>query len=302
MSQASQFTIDNLLKTWDAYVDFKRDRVSPSTVVRDYSKIRKRILLMQTKAPSLDSGRAVRRWLLNEYSTDVTRRTLMQLGAAYRWANFEGLTTHNPFEGLTLYLTERRQKEEGYAAFTLAERDAIINAFDQDRVFYAPWVKFLFFTGCRPEEAAALRWKHINADCSELLIKEAAPNDTGLTHSTKNYATTRFPCNAKLQSLLSGLRPDSLTNLNQRVFQSVKQLRFDYTNFQRRHWRPMVEDLVKQGKVSFYLSQYHCRHTFITEMCKRVEVKDVSYLCRVSVNTLQKHYLSRGRDINVPDF
>ena len=295
-------TLTDVLAIWDAYVDHQRGRVSPSTIVRDYEKVRRRILLMQSNAPDLNTGHAVRRWLLNAYSNDITRRTLMQLGAAYRWANFEDLVAHNPFEGLARYLSVRRQKEVGYAAFTLAERDIIIQTFEHHRQFYAPWVKFLFATGCRPEEAAALRWANVSLDCSELLIKEAAPNDTKLVHSTKNYATTRFPCNRKLQLLLQSLKPSPLSK-EKRVFLSVTgKQRFDYTNFQRRVWKPLVEDLVDQGLVAFYLSQYHTRHTFITEMCKRRDVQDVSYLCRVSVGTLQSHYLSRSREVDVPDF
>ncbi|MEM6353453.1 MAG: tyrosine-type recombinase/integrase [Cyanobacteria bacterium P01_D01_bin.14] len=256
---------------------------------------------MQTQAPELQSGREVRRWLLDQYSTETARRTLVQMQAAYRWAQFEGRATWNPFEGLTRYLTVRRQTEDSYAAFTLSERDAIIQAFDRHRVVYAPWVRFLFLTGCRPEEAAALRWEHISGDCAELMIKEAAPNDTGFIQPTKTYQATRFPCNRKLQALLRSQRPWPLEP-KQRVFTSVTGKRFDYTNFQRRQWRPMVEALVAEGEVAFYLSQYHARHTFITEMVKRSDLKDVSYLCRVSVQTLTKHYLSRAREIEVPEF
>ncbi|MBC1270555.1 site-specific integrase, partial [Trichormus variabilis FSR] len=48
--------------------------------------------------------------------------------------------------------------------FTREERDIIIKAFEESKLYsyYAPLVKFLFFTGCRPSEAIALQWKHIS--------------------------------------------------------------------------------------------------------------------------------------------
>lgn len=54
--------------------------------------------------------------------------------------------------------------------------------------------------------------------------------------------------------------------------------------------------------VTFYLPQYNMRHTFITEALKHLEVNDVSYLCRVSVEVLLKHYASRSRELSIPEF
>ena len=54
------------------------------------------------------------------------------------------------------------EEEEEINPFTRKERDRIIGAFEADRHHkkYAPLVKFLFFTGCRPSEALALQWKN----------------------------------------------------------------------------------------------------------------------------------------------
>jgi integrase len=48
--------------------------------------------------------------------------------------------------------------------FTREERDVIIRRFEESNhySYYAPLVKLLFFTGCRPSEAIALQWKHIS--------------------------------------------------------------------------------------------------------------------------------------------
>lgn len=76
-----------------------------------------------------------------------------------------------------------------------------------------------------------------------------------------------------------------------------------YTNFQRRHWRPLVLALAEAGKIAFYLSQYHARHTWITgALANGVPIQDVSYLARVSTAVLYQHYAGRARRPIVPEF
>ncbi len=298
---ARAITPHELAAIWNDYIEFRRPSVSPSTYARDYAKITRRIALMTTANPEITDSQQMRQWLLCRYAKDTTRRTLTQFQAAARWAVFCDVLVLNPFEGLTRYLTTRRRSRTAWASFTLAERDAIVNAFDCQQPFYAPWVKFVFWTGCRLEEAAALRWGNVAANFTEILIIEAEPIDTGIRQETKNYRTTRFPCNARLQSLLSSIKPCPAP-ADSRVFRGVLGGRFDYKNFQNRYWRPLVEQLAADGEIAFYLAQKHMRHSFITEAVKRLDIKDVSYLCRVSEAVLMKHYVGRSREIEVPEF
>lgn len=286
---------------WASYARFREPHIAKSTFVLDYAKITRRIEIMLETSPDLKTSHQMREWLLSRYAKETARRTLVQFQAACRWAELSGYLDANPFEGLTRYLIDRRRSPTAWAAFTLDERDAILKAFESEDPFYLSWPQFLFWTGCRPEEAAALRWRHVAADLSEILIYEAEPIEAGIVQATKNYRTTRFPCNERLRFLLSGLRPWPL-NPHERIFKGVRGGRFNYTNFQRRHWRPLVERLAKEGQIAFYLSQYHCRHTFITEACERMRLKDVSYLCRVSTGILLKHYMGRSRNLEVPEF
>jgi integrase len=295
-------TVAQLFSIWSQYVDFRRPQVAPSTVARDYAKITKRLTNMKIDAPDIQTGDQVRDYLLSRYSHETTRRTIQQLQASTRWAVFQGWLPANPFDGVMRYLPRSRSALlSSWAAFTTAERDTIIAAFESHDAFYSPWVKFGFWTGCRPEEMYALRWKHIASDFSEVLIYEATPIDVGITQGTKNHRTTRFPCNERLKSLLRSLKPFPCDR-HEFVFHGVESPRLNYNNFQTRHWRPMIEGLVESGHVAFYLPQYNMRHTFITEALKHLEVNDVSYLCRVSVEVLLKHYASRSRAIEVTEF
>ena len=101
----------------------------------------------------------------------------MHLSAACKWAIANELLSTNPFAGMYLELAKPKYKlEEQANPFTYQERDRIIEAFQTHNAgkkgisysYYTNFVKFLFYTGCRPSEAVGLRWKHINDDCTKI--------------------------------------------------------------------------------------------------------------------------------------
>lgn len=104
--------------------------------------------------------------------------------------------------------------------FSAQERDAIMTAFENNTYsskfapvshsYYAPYVRFLFMTGARPEEAIALKWKHISADCLKIQFKEAMPSDTGILGETKTRKVRTFPCNASLSAFLNSVKPENV--------------------------------------------------------------------------------------------
>lgn len=306
-----QITPKELWYIWLSYVEYKTPYVAPSTVVRDYAKFEKRILKMMKNRPDLNDARDIRTWLVENFSLETARRTIQQFNAACKFAVAMNDLPFNPFEGLTRYWGKSRTViEENYTAFTSDERAAIIEAFETDHPFYAPWVKFLFLSGCRPEEASALRWGDVASDFSEILINKALPVDTRIEQPTKTYRSTRFPCNAQMKLLLQelwdknysdGLSPEDFSR--SWLIPSVKGKPFDYKNFQSRYWKPVVEQLVRDRKVAFYFSEYHARHTFITELVKKgIDEQDISYICRTSVAMIQRCYASQSRKVSVPEF
>lgn len=290
-----------MLELWVQYAEFRKGQIAPSTYQRDYTKITRRLERMKAIAPLLQSSIEIRDYLMQHYSAETARRTLVQLQACGGWAMLSNLLRFNPFEGLARQIRAKQPSEKSWAAFSIEERDRIIEEFVYLDPYYAPWVKFLFWTGCRPEEAAALTWGHIASDCSEVLFEEAYPIDVKVMQGTKNGKSTRFPCNQRLRFLLLSLQPSPLDR-TAIVFQGVNGGRFEYKNFQTRHWKPLVEGLVEEGKIAFYLSQYHCRHTWITEALNHLSVADVSYLARVSTTVLYEHYAGRSRNIKIPEF
>lgn len=82
---------------WEKYTQYKAPQVAASTLARDYGKITKRL---QAIPRTVEDAVSVRNWLLNKYSSEVARRTLIQLNACLNWAVKSGLASDNPFEGM----------------------------------------------------------------------------------------------------------------------------------------------------------------------------------------------------------
>ncbi|MBD2259894.1 site-specific integrase [Pseudanabaena sp. FACHB-2040] len=293
-----KITPHKCLELWQLYATFRRPQIAPSTYQRDYIKFQRRLERLKKQAPHLSSSIEIRDWLLANYSAETSRRTIVQLKACCQWAMESSLLKDNPFQGLQRHIQPAKPTENAYASFTAEERDHVILAFDLLNPYYSDWVRFLFWTGCRPEEARALRWAdHIAPDYREILFTEAWPCDCSAPQKTKNYQTTRFPVNDRLRHLLT-----SMARTSDYVFPGQSGGPFDYHNFQTRYWKPLVHQLKDEGQIAFYLTQYHCRHTWITLALEHLTPQDVSYLARVSVPVLYKHYVGRGRRIIIPEF
>lgn len=301
MPKKRRVDLYNLSRIWGEYAQFKKGQIAESTYQQDYKRIAKRLIELRKVLPPLQTAISVRDWLLENYSAETTRRTIVQLNACCEWAVESEILINNPFKGMQTQIKPIVNVAGQYAAFTTQERDRIIQAFERDRPYYAPWVKFLFWTGCRPEEAAALKWEHVSSDLTEIMFMVSHRSDMADPQPTKNGKVTRFPCNERLSRLIAEMQSPSVDRQSL-IFQARTGHRFNYSNFQTRHWKPIVLDLVSSGVVAMYLSQYHARHTWITEALKHLPVADVSYLSRVSVKVLYEHYAGRSRQITIPEF
>lgn len=284
-----------LLSLWRQYTQFQTPQLAPSTIKRDYAKIER--LLQQRLPDHLTTSIEIRDWLLQNYAAESTRRILMQLNACCQWAVESDLISVNPFSGLGKRI-RRKTGQNTWVGFTALERDAIIERFDSDHPAHAAWVKFLFWTGCRPEEAAGLLWENVTPDDRQIRFCQALPSGIHEQQTTKTGKSRVFPANSRLQGLLKTLRGNHPT----RVFCGLMGGSFEYHNFQTRQWKPTIETLVAEGKVSLYLPQGHCRHTFITLALDYLPVKDVAYLVGNSPEIIYRHYASRSRNLEVPEF
>lgn len=293
---------------WERYSDYKQPQVSSSTMQRDYGKIAKRL----TKMPhSVRTAIDIRDWLLKNYSSEVTRRTLIQLNACCKWAVKSKLLDENPFAELAKDI-KKTVRDTSREAFSSDDINAIIYALENNlysqkyspipHSYYANYIKFLFATGCRPEEAIALQWQHIAPDCTRIYFRDAIPSDTGIRGETKTGKARSFPCNPKLQIFLKEIKPEDFKP-ECLVFPGPRGNVIDSHNFLNRVWSPVVKALVSAGKVERYLPQYNIRHTFVTLALEHgLDAKDVARLVGNSPEVIYRHYAGNKRELFVPEF
>lgn len=293
---------------WAKYAAFKKSQISHSTWDKGF--LRTFAHVNRCPHSALSDARAIADWLIENCTPDAARRQLVQLSAACKWGIKRQLIAHNPFDGMAREVRAKAYKLD-CQPFTEQERRQIISAYEQHPQWfkYAPLIKFFFLTGCRTSEALGLRWKNVASDFSSIKFCEACVLGKWKL-GTKTESSRLFPCSAALSSLLASLKPVSC-NPEMPVFSDVGQP-ISFTCLanswrgKRRPGRPdsigVVEQLAKEGAIACYRSQYHTRHTFITEcLAAGIPVKVVAVWVGNSPEIIYKHYAGGGGNHRPPE-
>jgi integrase len=176
------------------------------------------------------------------------------------------------------------------------------SAFKHDQ--YYPFVKFLFYTGCRISEAIGLRVKDVNLKTGEIEIGSVlARSDTGKTSAqnrtrkeTKTGSIRKLQMNDILKELVkdaaSGKRSDDL------LFITHKGNAIDDHSFSQRVWKPILEKLGIAYRVP-----YAARHTLATRAIENgVPINQVSYILGHSnVQTTLSFYTHKSNPGKLPE-
>ncbi len=280
-----------LSKLWQEYTEFKAKTLSPSSL-KDFKKVANHISRLPTQ--SLDRAKVIAIYLADHLSADTTRRVLTQLNACCEWAVDRELIEQNPFAGMTRRVKVTRN--QSINPFTAQERDLIVKAFEEfsQHRHYAPFVKFLFLTGCRTSEAVGLQWQHIDLGLTAITFQEVVV-DGQRSKTTKTHKIRKFPINQVLKELLLSVRPESPSPSSSVFTDSMGNL-VRPNNFLRRHWQPVVRALPIA-----YRPQYNTRHTFIT-LCleAKVPISQVAAWVGNSPKVILEHYAGLTR-FEVPE-
>jgi integrase len=273
---------------WEKYTIHKAEHLAATTIKKDFGVVRRYI---SKTCGDLNQAQKIRSQLLEATTSRSAKKTLMQINACCIWAVDFGLIEYNPFEKLKI---KARKPTADIQPFTEEEREQIIAAFKEKEEFYAPLIEFLFLTGCRPSEAVALRWGHIDAALTRITFCEARVY--GITKGTKTNKSRIFPINPKLRSLLNAIKP-RVTRGDDLVFPSKNGLGIDEHNLVRRQWNCTLETL---GITKRPL--YNCRHTFISNcLGKGIQVQQVAVWVGNSARTIWEHYAGITTHQEVPD-
>lgn len=296
----------DLQELWQRFTNYKKALLEETTILVRYKAVQRCIDKLPTK--KLEEATKIRDWLLENCSRYMAWDYLIYLAHCCEWAVDSGLIHNNPFEKLKIKKPKKRSTERSdYKAFTLQERDTIIQAFEQHSLcsHYASLIKFLFWTGCRPGEAFALEWGDVSPDCCFITISKSR-NIGGIAKGTKNNKKRVFPTseNSKLQKLLLKIRPND-HNPKDVVFRS-RQGKLVTGDHLHSIWHQantkykgetltypgVVLTLANQGLISQYLPPYACRHTFATWAIANGNTPDqVAKWVGDEVATVLQHYV-----------
>lgn len=205
------------------------------------------------------------------------------------------------FSAIAKLKTENRIDD---VPFSKDEISKILKVFDDKFRHYLPFIKFLFATGCRPNEAAAIKWSSIDFQRKTITICEAIGFDNEgkkVKKSTKTGASRTFPMSQKLIDCLNQQHNAvSPHPIDSHVFLTPENSIIDIRNFRSRVWIKALE----LANVP-YRRLYNTRHTFISYYLS--EHKDfqkcaaITHGTKSGVQTLIKHYAHLVNDIETID-
>jgi integrase len=285
----------DLKELWPLFVKYKESLgLAYSTLELDY---RRRVGNILDKMPSTsvdnDGSVKIRDWLLENKSPKQANKIMARLDECARWAIDSQLLTHNPFHIHHLALAKaisRSAKEPPPDPFTKEERDLIIHAFSSSPLHasYAPLVRFLFFVGCRPSEAAGLMWKDI---CDNSLTFRKSFVLSKDRDALKTQASRVITLNSQARQAIEDQRKTE--SKSDYVFVSPKGCRLNWDSFNRNAWK----DILKTLPEIKYRNPYQMRHTYITLNVQAGEsLVDIAHYCGNSPRTILSNYagITRG--------
>ena len=284
---------------WKLYREYQLDRISPTTIKSEFNTIDK-LLKVDTRI-EWENVKELQRIATERYSSRTCVNCWKWLRACINWCIESGTleARHNPFSTIPREWKQKKNSQ-GSLVFTAEEREAIVDAFSVDtEKVYLHFVRFLFATGCRPEEAIALQWNDIKNDC--ILINKCYSKGI-LRQETKTKVNRKIPLNNTIRDLLSNQRELNISSKVSLVFPSKRGTYIDLSNFGVRHWKPIVTELVATGRISEYLSTYHCRHTFISEcLHKGIPIQQVAKWVGNSPEIIWRNYAGITKEYSIPD-
>ena len=231
----------------------------------------------------LKNPNLVRSWLLEHNTQNQAKKDLCQIKACCAWGFDEGLIETNPFEKVKAI--KGINKDETPDPFSTEERDIIIEAFKQFCPHYYNFIRFLFFTGCRPSEAAGLKWENVDFLSKQIIFLEAIVEGHH-KNDTKTHKKRRFPINSQVEEILLSQQKTKDT-----VFFSEKEVYINMNNFTRRSWSRIFKIIPVRKR-----DCYNTRHTFITWCISAgVPIPDIASWVGNSPQMILKHYAGLTR-------
>jgi integrase len=286
-----------ILNYWLEWADFHRDKLSPTTYLSELNTVTK--LLERYPKLLINEAKVLVKMAPTHYAKRTFSNCWKWLRACFNWHIANETLEDNPFNPLPRGFKSFTKKSD-IGIFSKSQKEIIIQEFQKECPHYAPFVKFLFLTGCRPEEAIALTWDDVKPDY--IIIDKAFTR--GILKETKTKKDRKIPLNETLREFLSSHYFASI-DLHKPHFQVFPTPYAGYINlsdFGTNKWKPLIESLVFYGKLPEYLSLYHCRHTFISECLNaKIPIQQVAKWVGNSPEMIWRHYAGVIDEYSLPE-
>lgn len=284
------------VKLFEQFTAYRAKGATARSMVK-YAALSKRVIRFFEVMPVglVDEPTADRfRESMNGLAPHTRKSYLVLMSGCWTWGIKQTLVTANPWgEVAKRVKVPPKQKDD---PFTKDEVLRILNGFESDRHYahYSDFVRFRFSTGCRPGEAAGLRWKHLSIDCGMVWIGESLSR--GERKATKTNRSREFKLPLTIQTLLLKRRPVDFAP-DDLVFPSPKGGAIDDHNFRNRAW----EHVLKRCGVT-YRTPYNTRHTFISHALERgLPPMTIAQMTGHDPEVLFKHYASAIGGYELPE-
>lgn len=276
-------TATSIFSKWNKYKETNSKRIALTSQQNGWKNVDRCLEKIQDpKLLALDKADELVNKLLEYYSPGTLKRVLIDLNSAYKG-----------YYSLSKLPKIRKSPIE---VFSNEEIRAIIQAFETDKYnpkssrykhsYYTNYVKFLAYTGCRPEEAIALTWEKVDLYSSLICFNKAYSK--GILKDTKNHKVRLFPINKQLEKLLL-----SIDRISYLVFPSVTNSYIIQKDWHKRYWNKVLNGLVADNLIKKRLRSYCLRHSFITR-CIHLgyDIATVAEISGNSVETIINYYLA----------
>lgn len=246
------------LELWDAWVVFLDLPIS--TAADHYACVR--AMLVKAENPSLENIE----WLqVSVLAASTFNRRLSMLRSCLVWAIDEGLTKENSLKKIRSRVTteqERQLSDDKKAPFSDLEIQKILNHVDLFYPTYAPFVRFLLFSGVRTGEAVGLIWENIDLEKRLIFIRQSVSRERGGYKKIRKNPKTRDSVRTLKMSnrVFDVLSSVVISNNCDLIFKSPRGQIIDHGNFRTQCWKPALLALNIP-----YRKPYATRHTLLSQ-------------------------------------
>ena len=276
----------SLIKLWERYTEYKRKTLPDARSLDKYHGLSGHLqeFFRKRAASSISETQAFkfRDWLLKKLEPITARERIGMLRACWQWGIKRNLVTENPWAEVRVKVPPKAKPKP----FTAAEIARILDHMKGEPRYqhWSDFVEFCLSVGCRPGEAAGLKWKHFTEDCDSVWVGESFGR--GRQKGTKTNQARSFQLFPELQAMLLKRRPEKW-NGNDYVFTAPKGTPIDDHNFRRRCWVPLLDDLDIP-----YRKPYNTRHTFCSHaLSQGWSVSEIAAVTGNSEETILRNYV-----------